>query len=79
MKVLLTGGTGFVGNEVGRKLSEQGHDLVVLTRNVETAGARLSYPAKVFQWSGKGRVSAQALEGVEAVVNLMGEGIADAP
>ena len=77
MKVLLTGGTGFIGNELGRKLVEQGHSVVCLTRDVERAKSKLSYPCEIFQWAGAGPVSKEAIHEVDAVVNMIGEGVAD--
>jgi uncharacterized protein (TIGR01777 family) len=35
MKVFLTGGTGFVGTFLSRKLAQEGHDLTILTRKKE--------------------------------------------
>ena len=33
MKVLVTGATGFIGKELIKKLSANGHEILVLTRN----------------------------------------------
>ena len=78
MRILITGGTGFIGQSLGRELVKQGHQLVVLTRNAEKAPIHSSYPAEFFNWDGeKEKVPAEALKGVEAVVHLAGESIAD--
>ena len=33
MKILITGGTGFIGSALTRSLTEQGYDVTVLSRN----------------------------------------------
>ena len=37
MKYFLTGGTGFLGGVIARKLREQGHDLIAIARNPDSA------------------------------------------
>lgn len=37
MKILLTGGTGFIGSALTQKLLEAGHELVVLTRQKKSS------------------------------------------
>src|SRR5260370_13782626 len=37
MKILVTGETGFIGAAVARKLSQQGHEVVALSRSVAAA------------------------------------------
>ncbi len=39
MKIFVTGGTGFIGGQVARKLRERGDDVVALVRSPEKAGA----------------------------------------
>lgn len=78
MKILLTGGTGFIGNKVGQELVRQGHQVVTLSRSPERARARLSYPCEVYPWDGsKEIVPQEAVQSVDAVFNMIGEGIAD--
>ena len=62
MRILLTGGTGFVGTALTKALKSQGHETVLLTRrDVPLPGAALSP-----HW----------LDGVDAIVNMAGESIA---
>ncbi len=76
MRVLLTGATGFVGRALVRALLERGDQRVALTR--DPARARMALPGLVhtFPWAPlEGPPPAEALEGVDAVVNLMGESV----
>jgi uncharacterized protein len=78
MKVLLTGGTGFIGRKIIKKLSALGHEFVLLSRNAQNAKARLKCGSEVFEWNPEAEfVPEQALKGIDAVIHLAGEGIAD--
>ena len=82
MKVAITGATGFVGSRLVERLREQGHQIVVLTRNPERA--RRVFPAEAFRnlevvaltpaQSGSWQ---QSLAGCDGVVNLAGAPIAE--
>ncbi len=77
MKILVTGATGFVGQELGIHLARQGHQLHVLTRNPAKHEGMLPFPARLFAWDAdQGVPPAEAFEGVDAVVHLAGESIA---
>ena len=77
MKVLVTGATGFVGNQLLIELREQGCEILVTTRNLRTAGVRLPVACKAVEWdSQNGPPPAEIFEGIDAVVNLCGEGVA---
>jgi len=43
MKVLVTGATGFIGKELIKKLNANGHEILVLTRNSDSASASSTY------------------------------------
>lgn len=78
MKILITGGTGFVGQRLLKKLHADGHELVVLTRNPDKARLNESTDATFHRWDGiSDDVPPESLQGVQAVVNLMGENIAN--
>lgn len=74
MRVVIAGGTGFLGRALGASLRADGHQVTVLSRRAR-AGA-----LETVAWTPDGSAGpwAAALESADAVVNLAGEGIADA-
>lgn len=76
MRVLITGATGFLGRALVRALKERGDEPVALTRDPDRALASQPALADAFAWSPlEGPPSFEAFEGVDAVVNLMGESV----
>jgi uncharacterized protein (TIGR01777 family) len=73
MKIVIAGGTGFLGRPLTERLAADGHDVVVLTRRATAGG-----PSRAVAWSPDGKAGAWAneIDGVDAVVNLAGESIA---
>jgi uncharacterized protein (TIGR01777 family) len=71
-RVILAGGSGFVGQALAPVLAAKGYDVVVLGRSAAHRKDEVDY----LQWDGKtaGHWSS-ALEGAEAVVNLTGKNI----
>ncbi len=79
MRVVVTGGTGFIGRPLCQKLVKLGHSVIVLTRDPGSAVARLDQRVSLTGWEGAQRSSPQylaALQGCEAIINLAGEPIA---
>ncbi len=71
--ILITGGTGTLGSTISKYLADEGHSIRVLTRS-----APGNSPYKMFQWDpGNGQLTEEALDGVNVIVNLAGESIAD--
>lgn len=72
MTIVLAGGSGFLGRKLAAQLEAGGHRVITLSRTPTRA------PESI-QWvpDGEPRDLPRHLEGVEAVVNLAGEGIAD--
>lgn len=74
MKIVLTGGTGFIGNSLQNSLIRQGHEVLVLSRR----SAQNSNPsARYVLWDPvRGNEWEQSLRGADACINLAGEPIA---
>jgi hypothetical protein len=70
VRVLVTGGTGFIGSALVRSLQDHGHAPVILSR----PGGRRPTSAASLEWDPRaGPPPREAWEGVDAVVNLAGE------
>ncbi|NBX68801.1 MAG: TIGR01777 family protein [Proteobacteria bacterium] len=77
MKILVTGGTGFVGRPLVKKLAEANHQIVLLTRNPEAAKKSISAPMEVYGWEPETSTPPkEAYNGIDAIVHLAGESIA---
>ncbi|WP_155593492.1 TIGR01777 family oxidoreductase [Lysinibacillus cavernae] len=68
MKIVIAGGTGFVGNALIQLLQDNGHDLFVLTRHQSSFEKGVHY----VQWLQQSETPLQVLEGADAFVNLAG-------
>jgi uncharacterized protein (TIGR01777 family) len=76
MKIVLTGGTGLVGNALGQALVKQGHQLHVLARSPDSARTRLSYPCTLWSWKEGTPVPAEPMTEADIVIHLAGENVA---
>jgi uncharacterized protein len=76
MRVIVTGGTGLIGHHLVMNLAQDGHEVVILSRNPKQSGPMpetvsfQQYDAKTAD--GWGHI----VEGADAIVNLAGENIA---
>ena len=78
MKIIVTGGTGFIGKPLVQRLLKDGHRVVVLTRNSLPLKNFLDSNLKTELWDGKNSGPwAEQLCDADAVINLAGAGIAD--
>lgn len=75
MKIVLTGGTGFIGTPLRESLTQGGHEVIVLTRHASLEnrpGIRTRYrywdPRENGTWENE-------MDGVDGVINLAGEPI----
>jgi uncharacterized protein YbjT (DUF2867 family) len=50
MKILVTGATGFVGRNLLPLLKDNGHEIIALTRNTNTAGVGLPIACQIVHW-----------------------------
>jgi hypothetical protein len=79
MKLVIPGGSGFIGRHLCRSLFQKGHEITALSRNPQLAQQRLDSKIQVAPWGGEaGLALEKVLEGADAVINLAGEPIADA-
>lgn len=75
MKVVIAGGSGFLGRPLVRELVAKGHEVVILTRGAarEDNGVRsVTWPAEDVHGPWRNEIN-----GADAVINLAGAGIAD--
>src|SRR5258708_27573993 len=74
MRIVIAGGTGFLGGALAARLAGEGHDVVVLSRR----GAPSSAVFRTTAWMPDGESGpwSTEIDGAGAVVNLAGESIA---
>ncbi len=73
MNILITGGTGLVGNELTEQLLRNGHTVSILSRSKQHIPN-----VSVYTWNlKKGEIEDGALQNVDVLVHLAGAGIAD--
>lgn len=76
-KVLITGGSGFVGRRLAGELLARGDQVTVLTRDAVRARRSLPSAVRVAAWNpAKEGPWAEELEVIDAVVHLAGENVA---
>lgn len=73
MKILIAGGTGFIGTALVAELLSAGHSPVILTRDRARVGRE--GPPHYAYWDGLSLSTSPELQGIEGVVNLAGETI----
>ncbi len=78
MKIVIAGGTGFIGREVCRVLIDEGHSVSILTRHAGDHTASAAPRSCFLQWDGVTPGPwVQKCEGADVVINLSGAPIAD--
>lgn len=87
MRVVVSGGTGFIGRALVCSLAERGDDVVVLSRGGSVGSGALGARASCCRGAGKVELAtwtpaqagewARVLDGADAVVHLAGAGIMD--
>jgi uncharacterized protein len=75
MKIILAGGTGFIGKALLEELLKRNHSIVLLTRTPDDS-PRLNPLIQVQGWDGENLgVWASQVDGADAIINLAGEPI----
>jgi uncharacterized protein (TIGR01777 family) len=82
MKVVIAGGTGFLGSPLAETYADEGHEVLVLTRSLMSGDSRHDPGTGVpgitrVGWTpdGKAGTWAARLDGADAIVNLSGESL----
>ena len=83
MRIVIAGGSGFLGSPLAEVYAEEGHEVRVLTRSLPDGTARHEPGPGVpgitrVGWAAEGRTGpwAESIDGADAVINLAGEPIA---
>jgi uncharacterized protein len=70
-KILIAGGTGFIGSVLAEKLTDNGYEVVILSRNSHKKSR-----FNTFYWDiQKEKIQEGALSGIDCIINLSGENI----
>ncbi len=78
MKIVIAGGTGFIGRHVSQLLLHEGHSVILLSRNAKRSPPTEAPQAQQIQWDGCTQGPwTQECEGADVVINLSGASIAD--
>jgi uncharacterized protein (TIGR01777 family) len=76
MRVIITGGSGLIGQALGKELSQHGYTVVVLSRSPETSQGSLPDSIRIVRWDGKTARGWEDLANeAKAIVNLAGANI----
>ena len=75
MKILVTGATGFVGKTLLPLLTEKGHEIIILTRDINSAQVRVPVVCKIIEWDPVKPLS-HIEDNIDIVINLCGENVA---
>ena len=76
-KVLVTGGTGFIGRRVCETLHNKDYVVNVVSRNPESAKHKLEFLQEISPWNPETeKLPIEAISNVQAVIHLAGETIA---
>jgi len=75
MRVVVAGGTGFIGSVLWESLLAKGHDVVLLTRDASRSRDHIHPRVHVVSWA-RGAAWESWVDGAGGIVNLAGESIA---
>lgn len=79
MKIIMTGGTGFIGSAVVDELGKDKHEIVLLSRSPEKATGLPAF-ARAVKWDGHSAAGwGGEVNGADAIINLAGEAIGPMP
>ncbi len=79
MRVIITGGSGFLGRALGASLAADGHEVIALSRRPAALGG-LPAGMRAVGWDGRSSAGwADLAEGAAAIVNLAGQSLSQWP
>jgi uncharacterized protein (TIGR01777 family) len=76
MTILITGGTGFLGKALVKRLYDEGYKVRVLSRNPKKYERSLGKFCELVYWDAKGIPDEQVFKQVQGIINLMGDSVA---
>jgi len=77
-KIIITGGTGFIGTRLCQELLNAKYDLIVLSRNIEKSRNVFGDQVTTVQWDAKSSSGwLDYAEGAQAIINLAGDNIGE--
>ena len=72
-RILIAGGSGFIGQHLAIKLKEMNYEVAILTRNIHSVNG-----FECFFWDvSKGEIQKNALDNIDCIINLTGENISN--
>lgn len=75
MRIIVTGGSGFIGRALTESLAGDGHEVLILSRSPEKV-AGLPANARTVGWDGRSSAGwGELADGADAIVNLAGENL----
>ncbi|MBH23431.1 MAG: TIGR01777 family protein [Myxococcales bacterium] len=78
MRIVVTGGTGFIGQHLVQLLLERGDEVVVLTRSASRSRGQVPARVELVEWTPKAPGPWQTtLDGADAVIHLAGKPVID--
>lgn len=73
MKIVIAGGSGFIGQKLTETLKAGGHEILILTREAKRAEGKVQY----VKWLEEGTSPESEINGADAFINLAGVSIND--
>ena len=74
-KIILTGGTGAIGKRLSKRLMDRGDEVVLFTRDIESAKKNVPGAAKYVRWNYSNDDWFGEVENAAAVIHLAGENV----
>jgi uncharacterized protein (TIGR01777 family) len=76
MRVIITGGTGMVGRQLGSNLVKDGHEAIALSRDPQRYHRQMPEGVRLVAWDAQSAQGwGELADGADAIVNLVGENL----